>query len=65
MTRGYCDPETFCANRDRGVIDRLNVYVVIGEQLVRSGFGKSGVADENRDDVRRTRAVGGMISIRK
>jgi hypothetical protein len=53
----YCNPETFGAHCNGGIIDGLNVDVVIGEQLVGCGFGEGGVADEDGNDVRGTGAV--------
>lgn len=50
------DAETFFANGDRGVVDGLNVDVVIGEKLVRCCLGECGISNEDGDDMGRTGA---------
>lgn len=43
------------ANSDSRVVDRLHVDAVVGEKRVRSSLRKSGVADQNRNNVGRAR----------
>lgn len=54
VTGSGSDPETFFTDGDGGVVDRLNVDAVVGEQRVGSSFGESSVANQDGDDVRRT-----------
>lgn len=51
-----CDSEaeTFLAASDGGVVDSLDVDVVLGEQVVGGSLGECGVTDEDGNDVRGT-----------
>lgn len=46
------DAETFFADSDGGVVDRLNVDAVVGEERVGGGFRKGSVTNKNGNNVR-------------
>ena len=54
VTGGDGEPETFLATSNGGVVDGLDVDVVLGEQFIGGSLSESGITDEDRDDVRRT-----------
>lgn len=51
MPRGDRDAETLLTDGDRGVVDRLHVDVVFGEEFVGSGFSEGGVADKDGNNM--------------
>lgn len=53
VTGGGGDTQTFLTNRDSGIVDGLNVDLVLGKKHVGSLLGEGGVTDKDRDDVRR------------
>lgn len=53
VTGGDSEPETFLATSNGGVVDGLDVDVVLGEQFIGGSLSESGITDEDRDDVRR------------
>ncbi|KAI7491309.1 5-aminolevulinate synthase [Hortaea werneckii] len=58
VARGRGDSETLLADRNGGVVDGLDVNLVLLEQEIGCGLGNLGVADEYGDDVRRVRDDG-------
>jgi hypothetical protein len=57
VTRCNRDPEPFLTNCNGGVIDRLDVDVVLGEKLVRRRLRQSSVTYQDRNDVRGSRTI--------
>lgn len=53
VTGGGGDTQTFLTNRDSGVVDGLDVDLVLGKKHVGSLLGEGSVTDKDRDDVRR------------
>lgn len=54
VARCDSEAETFLAASDGGVVDSLDVDVVLGEQVVGGSLGEGRITDEDGDDVRGT-----------
>jgi hypothetical protein len=53
----WCDSQPLFAHGDRGVVDGLDINVMVSEERIRCLLRQCRVADKDRDDVRRTRPV--------
>lgn len=54
VARRDCEPKTFLATSNRGVVDGLNIHTMLGKQGIGSSLCESGITNEDGDDVRGT-----------
>ena len=61
MSRSNCDTESLFATSDGRVVDGLHVDVMFSKEFVRCGFSQCGIANEDRNDMRRAGSTENLV----